>query len=123
MKLFDSHSHIQEKEFDTRRGEVLTRMREGGVGTIVVGCDYESSKRAVELAQHEEYVWACIGMHPVDTQTMFEDGDFTGLIGAKKANGTPAVVAVGECGLDYFRLDPSSADYPGEVARQTQGPL
>lgn len=99
-------------------------MREGGVGTIVVGCDYESSKRAIELAQQEHHVWACVGMHPndpsCDTQALFERSDFTGLVGAKKANGTPAVVAVGECGLDYFRLDPSSTNYPVEVARQRQ---
>jgi TatD DNase family protein len=78
-------------------------MHVAGVGTIAVGCDYSSSLRAVDLSQCNVHVWACVGMHPVDTKNIFKKSDFIGLLSAKKANGAPAVVAVGECGLDYFR--------------------
>jgi TatD DNase family protein len=120
MKYLDSHSHIQEKEFDHNRADVLDRMREVGVGTIVVGCDYASSVRAVELAQREENIWACIGMHPVDTQGIFLKEDFTGLSGAQKQDGSRAVVALGECGLDYFRLEGDEVEVQKEKNRQAK---
>lgn len=104
MRIVDIHSHIQEKEFDDVRIGVLQRMNEADMGTIAVGCDEASSARAVALSVAEENVWACIGVHPIDTITPFNTSHFSGLIGAKKKDGTNAVVAVGECGLDYSRL-------------------
>ena len=47
---FDIHSHIQEKEFNKDRDEVIGRMRENNIWSCIVGVDYESSKQAVEVA-------------------------------------------------------------------------
>lgn len=98
FNFFDTHSHIHEKEYDSDREEVLSRMRELKVGTITVGTHLESSKKAVELAQENENVWATIGLHPTDTKDDFNHSQYKDLALNKK------VVAVGECGLDYFRL-------------------
>lgn len=45
MRLFDSHSHINAREFDADRAEVITRMRDAGLeGALVVACDYGEEK-------------------------------------------------------------------------------
>ncbi len=97
MQYFDIHSHLNFPEFDADREAVMARLSESETGTIVVGTDYESSKWAVELANEHENVWACIGVHPVDDpKKVWESEKFEGLVK------NPKVVAIGECGLDFF---------------------
>jgi TatD DNase family protein len=99
VNYIDIHSHIDFKDFDHDRNEVLKRMKENSVATIVVGTDLESSKRAVQLANENEHIFACVGAHPHDDMNfVFDEKDFEEFIK------NPKVVAVGECGLDYFRL-------------------
>ncbi|MDP3957852.1 MAG: TatD family hydrolase [bacterium] len=94
---FDIHSHIHDKEFDGDRDAVLARMREAKTGTITVGTHLESSKKAVALAEKEKDVWATVGVHPTDTRV-------TALPHALEALARhPRAVAIGECGLDYYR--------------------
>jgi TatD DNase family protein len=98
MKLFDAHCHLQFPQYEKDLPEVLARMRELEMGAIVVGTDYETSKMGVELAEKHDFLWASIGLHPNDNkEEVFDAGEFEGL--AKH----PKVVAIGECGLDYFR--------------------
>ena len=99
MHYFDIHSHLNFPEYNADRDEVIARMRGAGAGTIVVGVDYESSKRAVELAEANENVWACVGMHPVDTTEELRIDNYELLITH------PKVVAVGECGLDFHHAN------------------
>lgn len=96
MPFFDAHSHIHEKEFDEDRTNVLARMRASGVSTITVGTCLESSKKAVMLAESEPDVWASVGLHPTDTAEPFYENDY------RKLALHDRVVAIGECGLDYF---------------------
>jgi len=71
----------------------------------VVGTDLESSKSAVELAEKHKEIYACIGIHPIDNPNQsFEKEKFEDLVKH------PKVVAVGECGMDFFHAD-KSADY------------
>ncbi|HRH25842.1 MAG TPA: TatD family hydrolase, partial [Parcubacteria group bacterium] len=96
-KYFDIHSHLNFKDFEGDLDAVIQRLRDTDTHTIVVGTDYESSKWAVELAEKYEEIYACIGVHPVDNPTrVFDDEGFKELIKNKK------VVAVGECGFDFF---------------------
>ncbi len=99
LEYFDIHSHIQFPEFDSDREAVLARLVDTDTFTITVGTDLESSQSAVALAESHPNVYACIGVHPVGglSQT-FEVEEF------KKLVSHPKVVAIGECGLDYFRL-------------------
>ncbi|MBX4198771.1 TatD family hydrolase [Candidatus Parcubacteria bacterium] len=100
MKYIDIHSHLNFADLYDDREAVLARMKETETGTIVVGTDYESSAKAVELANENDNVWACIGLHPVDDPTkVFEKDKFEELVKH------PKVVAVGECGLDFFHVD------------------
>lgn len=104
-RFFDIHSHLNFpdhwKDFD----EVIKRLKETETHTIVVGTDFESSKIAVDLADKHKEIYACIGIHPVDNPSQsFEKDKFEALIKH------PKVVAVGECGLDFFHAD-KDADY------------
>ena len=96
MRIFDTHTHVNFPDFDADRDEVLRACTEQNLWMTNVGCDYKSSKSAVELAERfEKGVYATIGLHPTDSQENFEEEKYQELIG-------PKVVAVGECGLDYY---------------------
>ena len=96
-KYFDIHSHLNFSAYDQDREEVIARMKETGTHTITIGTDLESSRRAVSLAEENEGIYACIGVHPVDDpKRVFDLSAFAEL--AKH----PKVVAIGECGLDFF---------------------
>lgn len=109
-KYFDIHSHLNFSDYADDWEEVIARLKETETHTIVVGTDYESSKRAVELAEKYPEIYACVGVHPVDNPTrVFEMEKFEELV--KR----PKVVAVGECGLDFFHADKES-----DFARQVE---
>lgn len=98
MKLFDSHCHLQLPQFDADRDAVLERMKEAQVGAVVIGVDLATSKAGLELAKQHDFLWASVGLHPNDNPAeQFDDAAFEAL--ARE----PKVVAIGECGLDYFR--------------------
>jgi len=97
-KFFDSHCHIHWPDYKINQDLVLKNAYDVGVdGVICVGTDAEDSENAVKFAQKYENVWASIGLHPHDAKL--------GVKELKKINnliGQPKVVAIGECGLDYF---------------------
>lgn len=104
MRFFDTHSHPQFGPYSADVGEVLSRMKDERVSTIAVGTEKNTSALAVEMANNHSHVFACIGVHPNDSTEAFDASEFTELLGEK-------VVAIGECGLDYFR---SSREQDGE---------
>jgi TatD DNase family protein len=98
MNYFDSHCHLQLKQFDADRDAVLARMQEREVGGIVIGVDYATSVAAVELAKAHDFLWAAIGLHPQDNVDEHFDVSKCQMLAED-----PKVVAIGECGLDYSR--------------------
>ncbi len=97
-KYADVHCHIQFDQYASDDEELIERMRHEGVLGIVVGVDLESSKRAVALAERHDHLFASIGLHPNrEGDEWYEVEQYRTL--AKSAK----VVAIGECGLDYFR--------------------
>ena len=121
MKYFDAHTHVQFVAYNDDRRETILRAKEAGVGMNVVGTQIDTSRAAVALAQRYEGVWATIGLHPIHTSKSYHDArelgegnkEFTSRgevfdMAAYEALGRdPKVIAVGECGLDYYRNDPS----------------
>lgn len=104
-QYFDIHSHINFASFNEDRNEVINRMHEESVFAIAVGTDLKSSKEVVKLAEENENIYATIGLHPDDNRKEdFNSEDYRELVKNKK------VVAVGECGLDYFRLNGNEED-------------
>jgi len=95
----DTHCHLFLLERDV--GEVLEEARAAGVETVVCpGIDPDSSRRAVELAESHPDVFATAGMHPHEASRF--DARARTEIQTLLAN--PQVVAVGECGLDFYRM-------------------
>lgn len=109
MRYIDIHCHLDFPDYGTELSEVLMRMKEREVGAITIGTDLESAKRAVKIAEENENVWACIGAHPEETE--FDEVLFEKLVVNER------VVAIGECGLDFFRLKPEELERERE--RQT----
>jgi TatD DNase family protein len=110
QQYFDIHSHVTFKDYDQDVSEVLARMEDEGVYTLTVGVDKETSKEAVAFAQGKENFYATIGLHPTDTVAeTFSDSEYRSLVAH------PKVVAVGECGIDYFRIE---GDIAAEKKRQ-----
>ena len=105
--LVDSHAHLQWASFDRDREEVIGRAREVGVEYIVnIGFDVDGSRRAVELAERFEGLYATVGIHPHNASQMNDVvlDELRGLARHMK------VVAIGEIGLDYYRnLSPRAA--------------
>lgn len=98
MKLFDAHCHLQMPQFDADRQDVLARMQEAGMGGLIIGVDYETSRAGLELAKAHDFLFAAVGLHPNDNPNEQFDTDAYEALARD-----PKVVAMGECGLDYFR--------------------
>jgi TatD DNase family protein len=98
MKYFDAHCHVQFDAYAADQAEVLAHMEEQGIGGIVVGADAASSRAACDLAEQHEGLWSSIGLHPNhEPDEAFDEHLFRNLLMY------PKCVAIGECGLDYFR--------------------
>ena len=98
--IIDTHCHLDFKDFDGDRDQVITRAIDSGVCRMIdVASSLEGSRRAVELAGRYETVFATVGIHPHDAATADEAAidEIGRLSGGKK------VVAIGEVGLDYYR--------------------
>jgi len=104
-KYFDIHSHLNFPDYWDDFNKVLERLEETDTHTIVVGTDLESSKIAVELAEKHEEIYACVGVHPVGNKNEHYD-----ISKYEKLVRHPRVVAVGECGLDFYHAD-KARDY------------
>lgn len=115
-EYFDSHTHVQFAAYDKDREDIIRKTLQGGVGFVNVGTNKKTSEEAVELAEKYENdpIFAAIGLHPIHTyETGYHDEnesaageeveefdyDFYKQLALSKKT-----VAIGECGLDYFRL-------------------
>jgi TatD DNase family protein len=97
--LFDSHAHLDSERFEGERDAIIERAQSAGISLIMnPGASYESSVRAVEMSEKYEMVYAAVGIHPHDADTV--DDIMLSLIKAlaKKEK----VKAIGEIGLDYY---------------------
>lgn len=97
MKYFDAHAHVQFLPFDNDREEILARMRDQEVGALMVGVDEVSSRAALTLVHGTPDLYASIGLHPNHALEHSFDEPF------RQLAADPKTVAIGECGLDYFR--------------------
>ncbi len=121
MRYIDAHTHAHFAAFKDDWREVISRALEAGVAVVNVGTQKDTSRRAVEVAhEFESGVYACVGLHPIHSGKSFYDVEELGDLPDGKGFTTrgedfdynyykklaldPRVVAIGECGLDYYRL-------------------
>ncbi|MBC5638393.1 TatD family hydrolase [Ornithinibacillus sp. BX22] len=112
--LFDTHVHMNARQFLEDRDEVIKRAFDTGVTyMVVVGFDRETIPLAIEIAEQYDTIYAAVGWHPVDAIDM-TDEDLTWI---EELSQHPKVVAIGEMGLDYH-WDKSPKDIQKEVFRK-----
>ena len=128
MEYFDTHAHYDDEKFEEDREEVLKNIYNAGVTKCInMGCDVESSKKAIAIAESYEFIYAAVGLHPEEIpqnedelcktisqikelaiQNQKKDNE---IINNEKTNrnrlgeettNCRKVVAIGEIGLDYY---------------------
>ncbi len=99
--LIDTHAHLDFPDFSADLPRVIGRAREAGVDRIItIGCDVASSRRAIEIAEQFDAVFAAVGIHP----NAAHEAESGFLEEIRRLAAHPKVVAIGECGLDYHWL-------------------
>ncbi len=118
MKYIDCHAHINFAAYDADRDGVIARMKEAGVIGVNVGTKLSTSESAVALAEAHEHLYAIVGLHPVHTSACHHDeaelgpgaspftskGEEFDMEKMRAFAKHKKVVAIGECGLDYYHL-------------------
>ena len=99
MTLIDSHCHLNYEGLADRQGEVLSNARSRGIGGFLnISTRKSEWNDVIAVAEREPDVWATIGIHPHEADN-HPDLGAAALIDAANH---PRVVAIGECGLDYY---------------------
>lgn len=124
-KYIDIHSHVNFKVFENDKDEVLKRALDNDTWVINVGTQIDTSRAAVKLAHlYDEGVYAVIGLHPIHTGASHHDEKELGEGGIEFTSRGEVfdknlyrellkdlkVVAIGECGLDYYHMDAESIE-------------
>jgi TatD DNase family protein len=120
MKYIDCHTHAHFEAYKDDMREVIARALAADTWLVNVGTDRKTSRQAVEVAEaYPEGVYATVGLHPTHSHKSFHDpeesaeentGEDFDHAYYKSLAEHPKTVAIGECGLDYFRME-------GDVAR------
>ncbi|RPI75722.1 MAG: TatD family deoxyribonuclease [Desulfobacteraceae bacterium] len=97
--LIDSHAHLDMRDYDQDREEVIARALQGGLSHIIsIGIDFDSSVAALKLAKKHARIFSTVGFHPHDAKHA-NPGKLQEL---SRLSAEPKVVAWGEIGLDFF---------------------
>lgn len=112
--IIDTHIHLDDDRYRDDLEEVLNRARENGVERFIIpGADAKTIDRAVDIAESYDDIYFAVGIHPYDMDG-FDSLDFGKYVKHKKC------VAIGECGLDYYRLEGADEDKEAEKLRQKE---
>lgn len=116
--FYDTHAHLDYPEFTGDFPQILERAQAAGITRIIaVGTELESSQRCIALAEQHPQVFAVVGWHP--NHATEAPSDFRPTL--RKLAKHPKVVALGETGIDYYRLPEDAA--AAERSRQRQAAL
>ena len=119
MHHFDAHTHVQFVAYDSDREGAIARAKDAGVIMNVVGTQKDTSAAAVALAEKYDHIYASVGLHPIHTSKSYHDekefgsdgkaftsrGERFDIANYQKLAEHPRTIAIGECGLDYYRLE------------------
>lgn len=123
--MIDIHTHLYWQSYDADRDAVVARARESGIKEIlVIGCTLEESRQAIEVAERYPDMYAAIGMHPqeynkqvaTNNQQLVEEIDALRTLAKNEK-----VVAIGECGLEYYSHDLAKPITDEQKAAQKAG--
>lgn len=113
-EYIDIHSHTFFPDFENDQTEVENRSLEQGIWFMNVGTDIKTSQKTITIADsYEKGVYSCIGLHPTHSKDeIFNIEEY------KSLAVNPKVKAIGECGLDYFRMEKDSKEEQMEIFRK-----
>lgn len=124
--IVDTHTHLNFQAFDKDRGEVIKRAEKNRVAMMVVGANFKSSRKAVEIAGKNKDIFAAIGLHPTHlVEQVFEEegskvisrAENFEMVAFEELALNSDVKAIGECGIDYYHINP---DIPLEDQKEIQ---
>jgi TatD DNase family protein len=120
MKYIDTHAHMNFHIYEQDIHDVITRTLNNDVAVINIGTQQSTSKQTVFLANKHDHLYAIIGLHPIHTTETLHDTqelgnnaqEFTSRAEVfdtdfykNLAQSSLKVVGIGECGLDYYRIN------------------
>lgn len=125
----DTHAHVNINAFADDADAIMDQCRGEGIAVINVGTQQSTSARAVELAEQHENGYAIVGLHPVHTSKSYHDekelgenmkgftsrGERFDSAYYRDLAAKNKVVALGECGYDYYRLEPKTKEVQEEA--------
>lgn len=112
--IIDTHCHLDDIRYDNDIEEVLARAKSKGVEKFIIpGADPKSLQRAVELSQKFEEIFFAVGVHPYDASHYTKEV-------LEPFVSHPKCVAIGECGLDYYRLPKDEKEIAEEKKLQKE---
>ena len=111
--LIDTHCHVHFRPYDMDRALILDRMEQKHIWGITIGTGLQNSEQGLRFAEEHEGIWATVGLHPEHVTSDYEDENegtkpektVTKAQLIKVASSSKKCVAIGETGLDWYRID------------------
>lgn len=113
MRAIDTHAHLNFTDYDDDRSSILTELAASDIGTILVATDFPSIMPIAQLAKDNRLVWGTVGLHPqeMNSEALVRLPQVIDRWKELMAQ-NQKLVAVGEVGLDYYRLEQAESHYP-----------
>jgi TatD DNase family protein len=112
--IVDTHCHLDDERYNNDLENVLENAKQNGVEKFIIpGADPKTLQRAVEIAEAYTSVYFAVGVHPYDAENY--DKEYL-----EQFVDHPKCIAIGECGLDYFRLPESKEEIEAEKRLQKE---
>lgn len=109
MRLFDTHSHLDDEQFDNDREEIIKKIWENDVKTVMeVGSSLETSLKAVNIANSHDFIYASVGIHPEFAENA-DDEDFQKI--KTIAETEPKVKAIERSALIIIMMTPPRVNH------------
>ncbi|MGJ0323207.1 TatD family hydrolase [Aliarcobacter cryaerophilus] len=112
--IIDTHCHLDNEAYLSDIDGVITNAKESGVNAFLIpGASFETLKRAIDLSEKYDEVFFAVGIHPYDID------EYDEAVIEKYVN-HPKCIAIGECGLDYYRLPDDEIEKQENIKKQKE---
>lgn len=121
MEFFETHAHYDDERFNEDRELVINSLQKAGVTKVMnIGCDIETSKKAIEIANKYSFIYATVGIHPSEIEKDINgiDRQINEIRNLAKLN--KKVLAIGEIGLDYHWQDDNKKEQKYSFIKQIE---
>jgi len=100
--VIDSHVHLLDPRLREQADEIVKNLKADGVYCVVeISADVDESRESVEFANRHTDVYCTVGVHPIFADSFCDEFE----VWAMEQKGNKKIVAVGECGLDYYHME------------------